>query len=155
MIENVAPPIANNEGWCCMHRVLALQEDFQNKKPLIQTVIEDAGHICLFLPWFHCELNVIEMLWGYAKYCACRIHSCMLHAHSSLAFQDTTTLRMGGSSLQKHLSHSVLIHAVPSQFASSSRKCGDILMLTGMCFTCVCVCAQLDKMITRKGLNTC
>jgi len=62
---------------------------------------------------------------------------------------------MGGSSLQKSLSHSVLIHAVPSQFASSSRKCGDILMLTGICFTRICVCAWLDKTITRKGLNTC
>jgi len=60
---------------------------------------------------------------------------------------------MGGSSLQKSLSHSVLIHAVLSQFASSSGKRGDILTLTGMCFTRVCVCAQLDKTITRKGLN--
>src|SRR6266851_8650182 len=155
LIENAVPPIANNEGWCCMHQVLALQEDFQNKKPLIQTVIEDAGHICLFLLQFHCELNAIEMLWRYAKYCACHIHSRALHAHSSSAFQDTATLQMGGSSLQKSLSHSVLIHAVPSQFTSSSRKHGDILTLTGMCFTCICICARLDKTITRKGLNTC
>ena len=153
LIENATPPIADNEGWCCMHRVLALQEDFQNEKPLIQTVIEDAGHVCLFLPRFHCELNAIEMLWGYAKYRACRIHSRALHAHSSSAFQDTATLRMGGSSLQRPLSHSVLIHAVPSQFAGFSGKRGDILTLTGMCFTRVCVCARLDKTITRKGLN--
>ena len=84
---------------------------------------------------------------------------CMLHTFSraacslSLAFQVTAIPQMGGLSLQKPLSHSVLIHAVSSQFASSSRKHGDILMLTGMCFLCVCVCAQLDKMITRKGLN--
>jgi len=62
LIENVAPPITNDdEGWCCMYRVLAQQKDFQNEKPLIQTVIENVGHVCLFLLQFHCELNPIEM----------------------------------------------------------------------------------------------
>jgi hypothetical protein len=74
-MENTVLPIADdNEGWCCMYRVLALQEDFQTEKPLIQSIIEDAGHVCLFLPWFHCKLNVIEMLWGYAKFHACVMH---------------------------------------------------------------------------------
>ena len=53
---------------CCMRRVLSLQSDFQNEKPLLQLVIEKAGHKCLFLPKFHCELNPIEMVWGQAKY---------------------------------------------------------------------------------------
>ncbi|KZP28152.1 hypothetical protein FIBSPDRAFT_729739, partial [Athelia psychrophila] len=30
--------------------------------------LEARGHICMFLPKFHCNLNPIEMLWGYAKY---------------------------------------------------------------------------------------
>ena len=30
--------------------VLSLQEDFQTEKPLVQMLIEDAGHLCLFLP---------------------------------------------------------------------------------------------------------
>ena len=51
-----------NDEWCCMHRVLMLQEDFQSEKPLIQSIIEDVGHVCIFLPHFHCELNPIEML---------------------------------------------------------------------------------------------
>ena len=57
-----------DNDWCCIYRVLSQQEDFCSEKPLIQTVIEGAGHICLFLPRFHCELNPIEMLWGYGKY---------------------------------------------------------------------------------------
>jgi len=57
------------DEWCCMQCVLSLQEDFQTEKPLIQSIIEDAGHVCLFLPQFHCELNPIEMLWGYGKHC--------------------------------------------------------------------------------------
>jgi len=68
--EGEVPPIASDE-WCCMYSVLAHQEDFRSERPLIQVIIEDAGHVCLFLPRFHCELNPIEMLWGYAKYCMC------------------------------------------------------------------------------------
>jgi hypothetical protein len=72
LAESEVPSAADNE-WCCMYQVLSLQEDFQSEKPLIQSVIEQAGHVCLFLPQFHCELNAIEMLWGYGKYCACII----------------------------------------------------------------------------------
>ncbi|EUC67676.1 DDE family endonuclease [Rhizoctonia solani AG-3 Rhs1AP] len=52
---------------CCMRRCLSLQQDFLNEKPRIQVMIEQAGHRCIFLPKFHCELNPIEMYWGYAK----------------------------------------------------------------------------------------
>ncbi|KZP15171.1 hypothetical protein FIBSPDRAFT_921259, partial [Athelia psychrophila] len=46
----------------------AQSEDFVNEKPRIQHYLESRGHKCLFLPKFHCELNPIEMLWGYVKY---------------------------------------------------------------------------------------
>jgi len=61
-------PSAAVDRWCCMYRVLSLQEDFLTEKPMIQSIIENAGHVYLFLPRFHCELNPIEMLWGYAKH---------------------------------------------------------------------------------------
>ncbi|KAF8597230.1 hypothetical protein BDV93DRAFT_513540 [Ceratobasidium sp. AG-I] len=48
-------------------RCLETQQDFLDKKPRIQLMIEAAGHKCLFLPKFHCELNPIEMYWGYSK----------------------------------------------------------------------------------------
>lgn len=54
---------------CCMQRVLSLQSDFQNEKPLLQLIIEQAGHKCVFLPKFHCELNPIEMVWSQLKRC--------------------------------------------------------------------------------------
>ena len=50
-----------------MQCVLFLQPDFVNEKPLLQLVIEKAGHKCLFHPKFHCELNPIEMVWGQTK----------------------------------------------------------------------------------------
>ncbi len=70
LIESKMPSSTDNE-WCCMHHILLLQEDFWTEKPLIQSIIEDARHVCLFLPHFHCELNVIELLWGFAKHCVC------------------------------------------------------------------------------------
>ena len=70
LIESEAPS-RTDDRWCCMHRVLSLQNDFRAEKPLVQSIIESAGHVCLFLLQFHCELNPIEMLWGYGKYCAC------------------------------------------------------------------------------------
>ena len=62
------PIAAPSNNWCCRHRVLSLQDDFVNEKPLLQHYLEGRGHVCLFLPKFHCELNPIELLWGYAKY---------------------------------------------------------------------------------------
>ena len=52
---------------CCSKRTLELQPDFQQQKSLVQEVIEAAGHLCLFLPKFHCELNYIEFFWGKVK----------------------------------------------------------------------------------------
>ncbi|KIJ99515.1 hypothetical protein K443DRAFT_8330 [Laccaria amethystina LaAM-08-1] len=47
---------------------LSKQEDFTNQISVLKTVIREAGHECIFLPKFHCELNPIEMYWGWAKY---------------------------------------------------------------------------------------
>ncbi|KAF8496041.1 hypothetical protein JB92DRAFT_3126295 [Gautieria morchelliformis] len=60
--------IRSKNDWCCMYRVLLLQEDFANKKSMLQHYIEGRGHICMFLPKFHCELNPIKMVWGFMKY---------------------------------------------------------------------------------------
>ena len=56
---------------CCMRKMLANQQDFKEEKPLIQVIIEGASHKCWFLPKFHCELNLIEMYWGWMKACEC------------------------------------------------------------------------------------
>jgi len=34
---------------------------------MIQEVIEARGHIAIFYPKFHCEMNFIEYYWGSAK----------------------------------------------------------------------------------------
>ena len=46
---------------CCMARLLSKQDDFTNQPSMLEALIKDAGHECIFLPKFHCELNPIEM----------------------------------------------------------------------------------------------
>ena len=48
-------------------KLLAAQPDFAFVKNWLQTVVEASGHVQVFLPKFHCELNFIEMIWGYTK----------------------------------------------------------------------------------------
>jgi hypothetical protein len=45
---------------CCNKKILECQDDFQEQKSLVQETIEAAGHLCIFLLKFHCELNYIE-----------------------------------------------------------------------------------------------
>jgi hypothetical protein len=52
---------------CCMTKRLSAEQDFRSEKPVLQQIIEDAGHICLFLPKYHCELNPIELYWAFTK----------------------------------------------------------------------------------------
>jgi hypothetical protein len=53
-------PFENND--CCMAQLLSKQDDFLLQKSLLKERIEACGHICVFLPKFHCELNPIEMV---------------------------------------------------------------------------------------------
>ena len=75
-------PIENTG--CCMARLLSQQDDFRNQPSMLETLITEQGHECIFLPKFHCELNPIEMVspfsvlktrlngfmqyWGWCKY---------------------------------------------------------------------------------------
>lgn len=52
---------------CCNKRILGHQPDFREQKSLVQETIEASGHLCIFLPKFHCELNPIEFFWGRVK----------------------------------------------------------------------------------------
>jgi hypothetical protein len=53
---------------CCAKRILDIQPDFKAQKSLVRKVIEAAGHMCIFLPKFHCELNFIKFFWGAVKW---------------------------------------------------------------------------------------
>ncbi len=42
-------------------------QDFQNQKTLLEEYVESRGHLCMFYPKFHCELNPIECVWCHSK----------------------------------------------------------------------------------------
>jgi hypothetical protein len=66
--DNLAYPVpASDKAPCCLARILSTHKDFFEQKSAIATLIEDQGHKCVFIPKFHCELNPIEMYWGYSK----------------------------------------------------------------------------------------
>lgn len=70
-LANACNPVNKpSSDWCCLYQVLSLQDNFTNERPMIQHYIEEQGHVCIFLPKSHCELNTIEMLWGFMKYSA-------------------------------------------------------------------------------------
>ncbi|CAB4417188.1 unnamed protein product [Rhizophagus irregularis] len=52
---------------CCARRIISLQPDFLAQKSALEEAILEAGHLCIFYPKFHCELNFIERYWGAAK----------------------------------------------------------------------------------------
>ena len=49
---------------CCCWQIFYNQEDFKQQRSLLQELYEDADHLCLYYPKFHCELNFIEQYWG-------------------------------------------------------------------------------------------
>ncbi|ETW84799.1 hypothetical protein HETIRDRAFT_312161, partial [Heterobasidion irregulare TC 32-1] len=47
---------------CCMAHLLLNQANVKNQVSLLEPEITAHGHICMFFPKFHCELNPIEMI---------------------------------------------------------------------------------------------
>ena len=62
MRAKCAPVCPYDNTDCCMARLLSKQDDFANQESMLETLIKKAGHECIFLPKFHCELNPIEMV---------------------------------------------------------------------------------------------
>ena len=48
------------EGNCCARAVMRKQLDFQAQRGRLQEEVEATGHMVIFYPKFHCELNFIE-----------------------------------------------------------------------------------------------
>lgn len=53
---------------CCATRVFAELKAFKEELNKVEKIFKRAGHLCIFLPRYHPELNAIERYWGYIKY---------------------------------------------------------------------------------------
>ena len=56
-----------SEGGCCAWRILSDEPDFAEQRPWLQETVENMGFEMIYFPKYHCELNFIEMLWGWMK----------------------------------------------------------------------------------------
>ena len=52
---------------CCASYVLSNEPDLLSQEEWLTEVVHDAGFSILFYPKYHCELNFIEMIWGWTK----------------------------------------------------------------------------------------
>jgi len=50
-----------------IRETLSKYPDFANNKTSVQEKTEARGHMCIFFPKFHCELNASERNWCHAK----------------------------------------------------------------------------------------
>lgn len=88
----------NHTSTCCAKGVMYHQIDFQQTVSKLQEIIASAGHICLFLPRYHCELAPIERAWGFAKwycrrYCEYNMNSLRRMVPKALAMVTPTKIR--------------------------------------------------------------
>ena len=60
-------PVSAEVKECCLYRILSLEHDFATEMSALQKLVQGRGHMILFLPKFHCELNPIECAWGDSK----------------------------------------------------------------------------------------
>eukprot|EP00752_Nemacystus_decipiens_P014964 g13323.t1 len=63
---------------CCVQRIFSELKAFKEQLNKVEQIFKAAGHICIFLPKYHPELNAIERYWGYIK------HLLRLHCEYSL-----------------------------------------------------------------------
>jgi hypothetical protein len=62
------PYTGDLSGWkCCARNILSHQPDFMEQKSWLEEVVHAAGFKLIFYPKYHCELNFIEMVWGFVK----------------------------------------------------------------------------------------
>jgi len=59
--------LCKNGKACCARNVMASQPDFKAQCCLLEELLAECGHLSIFYPKFHYELNYIENFWVAVK----------------------------------------------------------------------------------------
>ncbi|CAN0252689.1 unnamed protein product [Scytosiphon promiscuus] len=63
-----APTSTVERRRCCVRKILSELTAFKGVLNKVEQMFKKAGHLCIFLPKYHPELNAIERYCGYLKY---------------------------------------------------------------------------------------
>ena len=88
----------NHTGACCSKGIMYQQVDFQQTVSQLEELIRANGHVCLFLPRYHCELAPIERAWAFAKwycrrYCEYTMEALRVVVPQAIAMVGPTKIR--------------------------------------------------------------
>ena len=67
---DIEPPRDMSLKW--LRWVMSHEPDFLAQQNLLTDLVTSRGHKVLFLPKFHCELNIAELYWSMLKACVRR-----------------------------------------------------------------------------------
>ena len=103
-----------------MREEMARFADFSNQRSRVELLCESLGHVCLFLPKFHPELNPIELNWRDSKNelrrnCTCSSVGFKQRWHAALDAMTPEMIREGA--LTKYIAPANL----PSEYGGSSK----------------------------------
>ena len=90
----------------CMREELKVFLDFSCQLSILEELVTGRGHMCLFLPRFHCELNPIER--------------CCIHCSTSVSYLICFFIIFAG---HKKLSDQFLAHCRQSLRNNFSQPC--------------------------------
>ena len=68
-LDSNLEPTSSKTGLAWLRWRLSKEPDFIGEQNMLQTRIRERGHLCEFLPKFHCDINWAENHWGKSKPC--------------------------------------------------------------------------------------
>ncbi|CAG8566112.1 28459_t:CDS:2 [Racocetra persica] len=101
---------------CCATNILKRQPDFASQKNHLQEIIEAAGHLCIFYPKYHCELNYIESFWEQQNNMHIYIAIILLKVLKKLAYEHGLSGKAAVFAIKKYQSHRWVPESVLEEF---------------------------------------
>ncbi|PVH71085.1 hypothetical protein DL98DRAFT_435865, partial [Cadophora sp. DSE1049] len=114
----------------CLVRILANHKDFYHQKSAIEELLLARGHKCLFLPKFHCKLNLIKIFETTKKEVIKALDACFINTlrrfyNRALRFMDAyrkgLSVKQAAWAVKKQKGHRVISEEIMKEFDSILR----------------------------------